>query len=108
MGAAAAHSAPRSAWLVHDIVAGLVLATILVPVGAAYAVAAGLPGECALYATTASLPAHALFGSSRILVVSSDLDSHAKGGLGAAKPVEEWKLIHTTNWPSRSVLVASW
>jgi MFS superfamily sulfate permease-like transporter len=76
MGAAAAHSAPRSAWLVHDIVAGLVLATILVPVGAAYAVAAGLPGECALYATTASLPAHALFGSSRILVVSSDLDSH--------------------------------
>jgi MFS superfamily sulfate permease-like transporter len=58
----------RAAWLVHDIVAGLVLATILVPVGAAYAVAAGLPGECALYATTASLPP-TLVGSSRILVV---------------------------------------
>jgi MFS superfamily sulfate permease-like transporter len=62
----------RAAWLVHD----MVLATILVTVGAAYAVAAGLPGECALYATTASLPTHALFGSSLILVVIT-LDSHA-------------------------------
>jgi hypothetical protein len=53
-----------AARLVHD----MVLATILVTVGAVYAVAAGLPGECALYATTASLPP-TLVGSSRILVV---------------------------------------
>ena len=32
------------AWLRHDIVAGLVLTTMLVPVGIAYAVASGVPG----------------------------------------------------------------
>jgi hypothetical protein len=31
-------------WLHHDLVAGLVLTTMLVPVGIAYAVASGLPG----------------------------------------------------------------
>ena len=31
-------------WLTHDIVAGVVLATMLVPVGIAYAEASGLPG----------------------------------------------------------------
>ena len=34
-----------------DIVAGLVLTTMLVPVGIAYAVASGLPGIYGLYAT---------------------------------------------------------
>ena len=33
-------------WLAHDVVAGTVLATMLVPVGIAYAVASGLPGIC--------------------------------------------------------------
>ena len=33
----------QSAWLRHDIVAGLVLTTMLVPVGIAYAVASGVP-----------------------------------------------------------------
>jgi high affinity sulfate transporter 1 len=59
-------------WLAHDFVAGAVLITMLVPVGIAYAVAAGLPGECGLYATIASLPAYALFGPSRILVLGPD------------------------------------
>ena len=31
-------------WLRHDIVAGLVMTTMLVPVGIAYAEASGLPG----------------------------------------------------------------
>ena len=39
------------AWLRHDIVAGLVLTAVLVPVGIAYAVASGVPGICGLYAT---------------------------------------------------------
>ena len=33
------------AWLLHDALAGLVLATMLVPVGIAYAVASGVPGS---------------------------------------------------------------
>ena len=59
-------------WLAHDVVAGIVLATMLVPVGIAYAVASGLPGICGLYATIVPLLAYALFGPSRILVLGPD------------------------------------
>jgi len=60
------------AWLRHDIVAGLVLTTMLVPVGIAYAVASGVPGIHGLYATIIPLLAYALFGPSRILVLGPD------------------------------------
>ncbi|HWS03045.1 MAG TPA: sulfate permease [Gammaproteobacteria bacterium] len=60
------------AWLPHDIVAGLVLTTMLVPVGIAYAVASGVPGIYGLYATIVPLLAYALFGPSRILVLGPD------------------------------------
>ena len=42
-------------WLRHDIVAGLVMTTMLVPVGIAYAEAAGVPGINGLYATIVPL-----------------------------------------------------
>src|SRR6478736_2169306 len=60
------------AWLWHDIVAGLVLTAMLVPVGIAYAVASGVPGIYGLYATIVPLLAYALFGPSRILVLGPD------------------------------------
>jgi high affinity sulfate transporter 1 len=59
-------------WLRHDIVAGLVLTAMLVPVGIAYAEASGLPGIYGLYATIVPLLAYALFGPSRILVLGPD------------------------------------
>jgi len=59
-------------WLRHDLVAGLVLTTMLVPVGIAYAVASGLPGVYGLYATIVPLLVYALFGPSRILVLGPD------------------------------------
>jgi high affinity sulfate transporter 1 len=59
-------------WLMQDLVAGLVLATMLVPVGIAYAVASGLPGICGLYATIVPLLVYAVFGPSRILVLGPD------------------------------------
>src|SRR5262252_4177014 len=62
----------QAAWLPHDIAAGIVLATILVPVGIAYAEASGVPGICGLYATIVPLLAYALFGPSRILVLGPD------------------------------------
>ncbi|MBM6442484.1 SulP family inorganic anion transporter [Pseudomonas mohnii] len=62
----------KAAWLQHDIVAGLVLTTMLVPVGIAYAVASGVPGIYGLYATIVPLLAYALFGPSRILVLGPD------------------------------------
>ena len=61
-----------AAWLRHDIAAGLVLTTMLVPVGIAYAVASGVPGIYGLYATMVPLLAYALFGPSRILVLGPD------------------------------------
>jgi high affinity sulfate transporter 1 len=62
----------EAAWLPNDIFAGLVLATMLVPVGIAYAVASGLPGIYGLYATIVPLLVYALFGPSRILVLGPD------------------------------------
>ena len=59
-------------WLRYDIVAGLVLTTMLVPVGIAYAVASGVPGIYGLYATIVPLLGYALFGPSRILVLGPD------------------------------------
>jgi high affinity sulfate transporter 1 len=62
----------ETAWLPHDVFAGVVLATMLVPVGIAYAAASGLPGIYGLYATIVPLLAYALFGPSRILVLGPD------------------------------------
>src|SRR6201997_3521664 len=59
-------------WLRHDLVAGLVMTTMLVPVGIAYAEASGVPGINGLYATIVPLLAYALFGPSRILVLGPD------------------------------------
>jgi high affinity sulfate transporter 1 len=59
-------------WLRHDLVAGLVMTTMLVPVGIAYAEASGVPGITGLYATIVPLLAYALFGPSRILVLGPD------------------------------------
>ncbi len=59
-------------WLRNDITAGLVMTTMLVPVGIAYAEASGLPGITGLYATIVPLLAYAVFGPSRILVLGPD------------------------------------
>jgi len=59
-------------WLRSDIVAGLVLAAILVPQGMAYAELAGLPAVTGLYTTVACLIGYAVFGPSRVLVLGPD------------------------------------
>ncbi|MGY4532069.1 high affinity sulfate transporter 1 [Pseudomonas sp. TE3786] len=59
-------------WLPKDLLAGLVLTAMLVPVGIAYAEASGVPGIYGLYATIVPLLAYALFGPSRILVLGPD------------------------------------
>jgi high affinity sulfate transporter 1 len=62
----------RASWLTNDLVAGLALTTMLVPVGIAYAEASGVPGIYGLYATIVPLLAYAAFGPSRILVLGPD------------------------------------
>jgi len=59
-------------WLQNDLVAGIVLSALLVPVGLAYAQASGLPAIYGLYATIFPLLAYAIFGPSRILIVGPD------------------------------------
>lgn len=62
----------RTRWLRSDLVAGIVLAAILVPQGMAYAELAGLPPVTGLYTTIACLVGYALMGPSRVLVLGPD------------------------------------
>jgi high affinity sulfate transporter 1 len=89
----------QAAWLRHDVVAGLVLSTMLVPVGVAYAVASGVPPICGLYATIAALVGYAMFGPSRILVLGPD-SSLAAIILGTVIPLSNGD-------PMRAVALAS-
>ena len=64
-------------WLFHydrsdlagDLMAGLIVAIMLVPQGMAYALLAGLPPQVGLYASIAPLFLYGLFGTSRSLAV---------------------------------------
>jgi high affinity sulfate transporter 1 len=62
----------QSAWLPKDLIAGLVLSTLLVPQGMAYAELAGLPPITGLYTTVLCLVAYAFFGPSPVLVLGPD------------------------------------
>src|SRR5437763_10747675 len=62
----------QRAWLPRDLIAGVVLATLLVPQGIAYAELAGLPAINGLYPSSLCLLAYAVFGPSRILVLGPD------------------------------------
>jgi MFS superfamily sulfate permease-like transporter len=86
------------AWLAKDLVAGLVLTAILVPVGMGYAEAAGLPAIYGLYATIVPLLAYAVFGPSRILVLGPD--SALAAFIAAAV------LPHAVGDPQRAVALA--
>ena len=74
-------------WLRDDVVAGLALTAVLVPVGMGYAEAAGLPAIAGLYASVGPLVAYFLVGPSRILVFGPDssLAAARRGGGGAAR-----------------------
>ena len=62
----------RGAALRRDVVAGVVLAALLVPQGMAYAELAGLPPVTGLYATLVPLVVYFLLGPSPILVLGPD------------------------------------
>ncbi|MGW7071014.1 SulP family inorganic anion transporter [Streptomyces sp. NPDC054855] len=62
----------RKEWLLKDVVAGIVLSTLLVPQGMAYAELAGLPPITGLYTSVLCLLAYAVAGPSRVLVLGPD------------------------------------
>jgi high affinity sulfate transporter 1 len=95
----------QAGWLVHDVVAGVVLVTMLVPVGIAYAVASGVPGICGLYATIVPLLAYALFGPSRILVLGPD-SSLAAVILGVVFPLSGGNAGHAIGLASMMAIIS--
>ncbi|MGO4763619.1 SulP family inorganic anion transporter [Cupriavidus sp. 2KB_3] len=89
----------QPAWLPRDLAAGLVLTTMLVPVGIAYAEASGVPGVYGLYATIVPLLAYALFGPSRILVLGPDS--------ALAAPILAVVIAASAGDPARAIATAS-
>ena len=67
----------RWANLPHDVVAGLAVAAVTVPVGIANAQLAGLPPATGLYASILPLVAYAIFGTSRQLIVGTSAAASA-------------------------------
>lgn len=91
----------RRRWLPKDVVAGVVLTTLLVPQGMAYAELAGLPPITGLYTSIMCLVGYAVFGPSRILVLGPD---SSLGPMIAATIVP---LVGAGGDPKRAVAIAS-
>ena len=62
----------RREWFSNDLVAGLSLAAVALPIGIAYAQLAGFPPVVGIYSCILPPVAYAFFGSSRQLVVNPD------------------------------------
>src|SRR4051794_18202744 len=99
-GVAAVTSYDRR-WLSKDLIAGLVLTTLLVPQGMAYAELAGLPPITGLYTTMLCLVAYAIFGPSRVLVLGPD------SSLGPMIAVTIVSVVGAKGDPERAVALAS-
>ena len=91
----------RREWLAKDVVAGVVLSTLLVPQGMAYAELAGLPPITGLYTSILCLLGYAVFGPSRILVLGPD------SSLGPMIAATILPLAGADGDPKRAIALAS-
>ena len=91
----------RRGWLAKDVVAGVVLTTLLVPQGMAYAELAGLPPITGLYTSILCLLGYAVFGPSRILVLGPD------SSLGPMIAATILPLAGADGDPERAIALAS-
>src|ERR1700761_808696 len=91
----------RREWLIKDIVAGIVLTTLLVPQGMAYAELAGLPPITGLYTSILCLVGDAAFGPSRILVLGPD------SSLGPMIAATILPILGSDGSPERAIALAS-
>ena len=102
----------RREWLGADLVAGLVVWSVVVPQAAAYAQIAGLPPEAGLVAAPGALIAYALLGGSHALVVGATtataaLSAAAVGPLADGDPARFAALSATLALVAAGILVAS-
>lgn len=88
-------------WFGKDIISGIVLTTLLVPQGMAYAELAGLPPITGLYTSILCLLAYAVFGPSRILVLGPD------SALGPMIAATVLPLVASDGDPQKAVALAS-
>jgi sulfate permease, SulP family len=89
---------PFTRWLLHyrrenlsgDLIAGLIVAVMLVPQSMAYALLAGLPPQVGLYASIAPLMIYGLLGTSRALAVGpvAMVSLLVASGIGALNPAD--------------------
>ena len=91
----------KKSWFRSDILAGIVLTTLLVPQGMAYAELAGLPAITGLYTTVLCLFGYALFGPSKILVLGPD------SSLGPLIAAIVLPIAVSNGDPSQAVILAS-
>jgi len=91
----------RREWLAKDVVAGIVLTTLLVPQGMAYAELAGLPPITGLYTSIMCLLGYAVLGPSRILVLGPD------SSLGPMIAATILPLAGADGDPKRAIALAS-
>jgi high affinity sulfate transporter 1 len=91
----------RREWVVSDLVAGLVLSSLLVPQGMAYAELAGLPAITGLYTSILCLVGYAVFGPSRVLVLGPD------SSLGPMIAATLLPLAGADGDPARAIALAS-
>ena len=91
----------RLSWLRRDVVAGIVLTTLLVPQGMAYAELAGLPAITGLYTSILCLIGYAVFGPSRILVLGPD------SSLGPMIAATILPILGSGGSPERAIALAS-
>ena len=91
----------RVSWLRSDLIAGIVLCTLLVPQGMAYAELAGLPPITGLYTTVLCLIGYAVFGPSRILVLGPD------SALGSMIAATILPIIGGSGNPEQAIALAS-
>src|ERR1700727_480431 len=94
-------SSYRRAWRARDVIAGVVLTTLLVPQGVAYAELAGLPPITGLYTSILCLLGYAVFGPSRILVLGPD------SSLGPMIAATILPLAGADGDPKRAIALAS-
>ena len=74
----------RASWLGADLIAGVVIGSVVVPQAVAYAQIAGLPPQAGLMAAPGALIAYALIGTSRSLVVSATTATSAVSAAAVA------------------------
>ena len=108
---------PRE-WLRDDLVSGLVVGMIMVPVAMAYAQMAGVPPQAGLYSAIVGMTAYAILATSRHMKVTTSstmsiMSLAVVAPLAAGNPVDFNDLFirarhHRGRDPARSFLAEAW